>query len=209
MILQLQGSLVDDEAPASSAAKDKDGVKPDESTSAQPKTRTPNQKAHLVATLLSIGALTEGRQILQMHPTLHIAHSNISEAMSRIIHVVIDPVYKALSPISKLMRNWTPPTTPNRNLTNTTNFKLCFSDSEKLLAKKQNGSGYRFFYSDWKTGITAYEDANTAMKVARALLAYVGPHLSKDIRLMNKLIRIGRNMLEQVSSIQFSPHELT
>ena len=131
-----------------------------------------------------------------MYPSIHVPYPSISEAMSRILHVVIEPLYAPLSPAVKLFEGYTPKY-QQKQVTNTTNFKLCYADPAKLVAKRSS-SGLKFFYDDWKSNIPRYEDPEMLLKVLRGLLTYVGPHLSKDARLMVKLIRLGRSQLSDV-----------
>jgi THO complex subunit 2 len=137
---------------------------------------------------------------MNLHPTLHIPHPSIAEAMARLIHVVIEPLYLPLSPLAKLMQHRPPGNENHRPLANTTNFKLSYFDHTQLLCRRHSSNGFKFFYDDWRTGIPRYEDKGMIMKLLRLLLTYVGPHLNRDPRLMGKLIRVGRHLVSQVRS---------
>lgn len=155
-----------------------------------------NQKAGLTLSLLSIGALNKARPILLVYPKLPLMYPDIAESMCRLLDVIIEPVYSPLRSFpltSKKNLEDYPPAIP------TLNTKLCRDEARVILGKKVNPPKLQFFYDKWKEGLPLCTDFTSCVKTLRMLLAHVGPHLCRDVKLVWKIIRIGIAHLKQVS----------
>jgi hypothetical protein len=124
-------------------------------------------------------------------------YPGISEAMSRLLHVVLEPIYDPIRPRRPISVNEDLLPAPYSNL----NFR---QSTQKGLGKKPYIPKFSFFYRDWDVGLVNISDFNSAVKVLRVLLGIVGPHLWKDIRLVYKLIRIGKAHVTTEVSLLFS-----
>ncbi|KAJ3196805.1 THO complex subunit 2 [Irineochytrium annulatum] len=149
-----------------------------------------NQKAMLAAHLIAIGDLSHGRMILDRLPKLCNMYPEIAENMCRLMHVIVEPVYKTIRPTSLFVTK--PMAQRDSVAVNTLNPKLSQIFEKTLVGKKAYPAKYKFFYDPWKEGLPVYTDIDSLLKAIRALLPYVGAHLSKDSVLLSKISRIGR-----------------
>ena len=128
-------------------------------------------------------------------------YSGIAEATSRLLNVIVEPIYTPLQPFASRSVNADlyPPSLPSLN----------FRTEEKVyVGKKTTTSKYGFFYPDWNQGLVTVSDYAGAVKVLRVLLGIVGGHLAKDLPLVYKLIRIGKAHVESVIPFVFASHIL-
>jgi hypothetical protein len=118
-------------------------------------------------------------------------YPGIAEALCRLLHVVIEPVYAPLQPFPSpdVHLDLYPPPHP------TLNHRV---QERASIGRKVATPKYAFFYPDWNTGLLTVSDYGNAVKVLRVLLGIVGGHLSKDIRLVYKILRIGKAHVLQV-----------
>ncbi|KAI8833669.1 transcription factor/nuclear export subunit protein 2-domain-containing protein [Chytriomyces cf. hyalinus JEL632] len=153
-----------------------------------PKPRKTNQKAVLASYLFAIGAITPARQIIDKHPLLIQMHPDIGEYMSRILHVVIEPVYKTLRPIRSRVKPEIPAHQPPPM--NTLNYK--YAQEEAHIGKRGvvHYPKLQFFYEAWKEGLPACKDYDEVVKLLRVLLPYIC--VTTDVILVSKIARIGK-----------------
>jgi THO complex subunit 2 len=152
-----------------------------------------NQKAGLVHALAAIGDLKSARIVLDRVPQLSQMHPSIADAFSRIIHVVIEKVEQPLRPLAGFeftkktanVDDFMPPI-PTLNLTTSP------LDLRVSVGRKSYPPSQQFFYLDWKNDIPTPPNCAGVIKVIKSLLVYVAPHLYRDVRLIGKIIRIGK-----------------
>ena len=180
-----------------------DTKKPGESSNQKEDSSIPqgnpfNQKAGLVYSLAAIGDLKNARTILDRIPQLAQMHPSIADAFSRIIHVVIENVEMPLRPLAGLVFSKEGggvdhfmPAIPSLNLA------TCAIDQKVFVGRKTYPPAQQFFYSGWKNDIPVPTNCAGVIKVVKSLLVYVGPHLYRDVRLIGKLIRVGKYHLAE------------
>ncbi|KAJ3060096.1 THO complex subunit 2, partial [Podochytrium sp. JEL0797] len=155
-------------------------------TTPKPRAKT-NQKAVLAAHLLALGSLTSARQILDRCPVLIQTHPEISEAMSRILHTCLEPIYATLRPIHTRTPLTTLPATQPPPL-NTLNYAL--AQKSVTVGRRLHYAKLQFFYAGWAEGLPQCKTLEEVVKVLRVLLPYVS--VSMDVVLVAKVARVGR-----------------
>lgn len=157
-----------------------------------------NQKAALVHALAAIGDLTNARKILDRLPMLSQVYPEIADSFSRIMHVIISKVETPLRPLSNFPKRQTQPIDSFQPPVNSLDFKACQDPAIVFIGKKQYYCRIKFFYDAWKDAVPVFEDFDNVLKYLRVILLNIGPHLFRDVPLVCKLIRVGREHVRLV-----------
>lgn len=151
--------------------------------------------------LLSVGKLDLGIQILSLHPKMSTVYPDISVALSRLVHVIIDLVYRPISPAAKFMPVTTSEASRIKRYTPTANISDCQIDEIERHGKASNSQLPVYFYNEWRKGIQQSETYESALTCLELYLNHVGIHLYLDLKLATKVARIGKHHIVHVSHL--------
>ncbi|TPX42944.1 hypothetical protein SeMB42_g04930 [Synchytrium endobioticum] len=171
-----------------------------------------NQKANLVETLLAVGAFSEALLILNRFPSLPAMFPDLAYNFLRCLHEFIEPFYRPtcsealahatqikLAPTKEFVAQIQAPFP-----TASTDTKLCPLPTNvfDLLSqgKKLSTTRYRFYYPHWKELLKPPSEPEAFLRSLRGFLTYIGPNLSKDLLLANKIARMGAHMTKEGAS---------
>lgn len=149
----------------------------------------------------SIGQLNLGIQLLSLYPRMSTIHPDVSEALSRLMHVMIDAVYQPISPTRKLT-SINPSNMQNKimaKLIPTSNFNECPLKNEDRYGKSSNVSLNVYFYNQWKSEIIQCDSYEDVLLNLKFYLNHIGIHLYLDLKLASKIARIGKCHIEHVN----------
>lgn len=216
--LTMAGALSDDTpaVPAVSRLRDtesKPSSKPESerNTPAQsdeePKAALPepvDQKVALLRSLLCIGAIPEalfiiGRNkwMLELYPDLH-------SYIFRIAHHSLSKVYESSRPVPP---GQVPVTTKGTIPNSTTRASEYIPRRTLRWAKPElkdagDGIDYRFYWDDWADNVPICQSVDDVFLLCQSLLGLIGPECGRDVLLLTKLARIGRQSIIDDSSSQ-------
>ncbi|KAI8812587.1 transcription factor/nuclear export subunit protein 2-domain-containing protein, partial [Cladochytrium replicatum] len=182
--------LVDDGGPSNNVSPPKSGI-----------SLKKNQKAGLVNALIQIGAIGHAKKILDRLPQIAQMYPDIPRHICRLIHEVIEPLYKVHRPASTTLNvkpaprreDYAPPL-------NVIDHDWIQPYQKVYVGRKLHPTRYTFFYDRWKESLpTNITDMGLLLRYLKGLLLHVGPNLHLDISLLGKLIRLGRAHLKDVS----------
>ncbi|ORX63643.1 hypothetical protein BCR32DRAFT_287619, partial [Anaeromyces robustus] len=195
------GSLSDDTVPSDhkkskdDSSKDKEEKEKKEEKKKIVKT---NQKAGLLAALLSIGDLKNSKIILDVSPRLGIMYQEIVHLISRIIHVSIQPLYKKVMKIPDTEESLEPK--PYLTI----HYELCnpLYEANLVIPRKK---GYRvssvirymFFYQQWKNDIPICNTFDDLLNYIPKFLKYVGIQIHQELTVLTKLVRLAKAHIKE------------
>ncbi|KAF7331994.1 hypothetical protein MKEN_00079700 [Mycena kentingensis (nom. inval.)] len=191
--LALAAPLPTDDRPSISASTGKPKTAPTEQKRAVESKKIQNQRAGIVAALLAVGALKPALAILSKYPWFVDAQPQIADLLLRILKISIAPLYdthlvtKQRNPSFALARprygttGVSPPPPRKPTLTACAPTPPCTSTQD-----------FVFFFPQWTERIPLCSDLGDLLDVIEPLVAFLGPHLSRDSIFMTKLLRLGR-----------------
>jgi THO complex subunit 2 N-terminus len=121
-------------------------------------------------------------------------YPGIADNIGRLVHVAIENVETPLRPLAGLKRkaetdidNFSPPIN---------SIDPVLFPEHVLTGRKLYPPRYKYFFDGWKDMITAYADFSKTLRYLKLVLRDIGPHLYRDVSLVGKLIRIGREHIK-------------
>ena len=169
---------------------------PGEENKKAPDWKLPNQKAALVAALLSIGALRPALAILTKFPWFVDAHIELADLVLRILRHSVTPLYDTVFVLKERNPSFTQP----RARYGSTGVLLTPSRKPQLTIVAPTPPStatteFVFFFPDWSERVplsTTFEDL---VDVIEPLMSFVGLHISRDPLFVSKVTRLGRSQL--------------
>lgn len=155
-----------------------------------------NQKARLVHALFCVGALQPGLAILSKFPWFTSAHSDIADALLRLLNLSLQPLY---TPLSLALRS------PHYTTSNSTS-RGKWSNAKVLTPTTRIpqltltvpvppptlNTSFTFFYPKWHEWVPRLRTHSDLMAVGVPLLRHVGLLVSRDVALLTRLCRVGK-----------------
>jgi THO complex subunit 2 len=211
--LMMAGALPDDMPPPSSMSRRDGPSKTDDSSKAAAGTtktedkmpEPEEQKALLLSSLLTIGALPESLFILGRHNWLLDAFPDkLRPLLFRILHHSLDLVFQQSGPVAsrtvetpvKKQPALDQPTKPAIKLVSPPLRRALKWPSADQQETPEGGIGpYRFYWDEWADNVPVCQSVDDVFTLCDTLLNIVGVNVGRDAALMSKLASIGRKSL--------------
>ncbi|ELU41830.1 tho2 protein [Rhizoctonia solani AG-1 IA] len=159
-----------------------------------------NQKARLVHALFCVGALRQGLSILSKFPWLTSAHSDIADALLRLLDVSFEPLYAPISLAQRSPRYAASNATARGKWTNAKAIVPITRTQQLTLAvpvpPPTFNSFFTFFYPRWHEWVPRLRSHGQLMNVGVPLLRHVGLLVHRNTALLTRLCRIGKAQLD-------------
>jgi THO complex subunit 2 len=159
-----------------------------------------NQKARLVHALFCIGALRQGLIILSKFPWLTSAHSDIADALLRLLSVSFEPLYAPVSLAQRSPNYAASNATARGKWTNAKTIVPLTRAQQLTLAvpvpPPTSSNFFTFFYPRWHEWVPRLRSHSQLMAIGVPLLRHVGLLVHRDAALLTRLCRIGKAQLD-------------
>ncbi|KAK9763193.1 THO2 plays a role in transcriptional elongation, variant 2, partial [Basidiobolus ranarum] len=164
----------------------------------------PNHKAGLTAALLAIGDLQHASFFLYKFPNMSATQPDVADNLCRIMHVMIEDVYRMYSPNRRLTHpialkfrpKYRHSSSGNDRPVNPIKIPLI---STKLPANTRHTT-YEFYYPQWSANILRCVRLDEVHKTLNSLLKFTGVRISRDLILVGKLCRLGKAVMKELSA---------
>ena len=160
----------------------------------------PAQKAIMVTSLLSVGALRPAIALMTRFPWLVDVHREIADLILRVLKHSISPLYSSmfgkernLSFLKPRSRYVSPGnvTSPTRKC----HLTLCAPPPPSTLVQD-----FVFFFPLWSERVPLCITMDDLVDVIEPIMRFIGLHVSREPLFLTKLLRIGRTQLSQTVS---------
>jgi THO complex subunit 2 len=171
-----------------------------------------NQKAQLVYSLLCVGAIRQGLTILSKFPWFASAHSDIADALLRLLNFAFEPLYLPLSLVHRSPQYAASNSAARGKWSNAKVIMPATRVHQLTLwapvPPPTVGASFTFFYPKWSEWIPRLRTHNHLMAIGVPLLKHVGLLACRDVALLTRLCRIGKAQLnasvDSVSCLVFT-----
>ncbi|KAF5393664.1 hypothetical protein D9757_000298 [Collybiopsis confluens] len=183
--------------PSSSLASSKAKPAPASDTKKPPEcSDLPNQKAGIIAALLSLGALKPAIAILSRFPWMVDVQPEIADLIVRVVKLSISDIYNSIKDTYEHNLDFTRP----RSRYGATGVTPPPSLKPSLCLWAPNPPStstveYIFFFPDWTEQVPICSSLDDVVDVVEPLMRFAGIHLSRDPSFLTKLMRLGRQHL--------------
>ncbi|CUA76847.1 THO complex subunit 2 [Rhizoctonia solani] len=159
-----------------------------------------NQKARLVHALFCVGALRQGLAILSKFPWLTSAHSDIADALLRLLNLSFEPLYTPISLARRSPHYVASNTAPRGKWTNAKTV-IPITRTQHLtltvpVPPPTINNSFTFFYPKWHEWVPRLQTHGQLMAIGVPLLRHVGLLVHRDVALLTRLCRIGKVQLD-------------
>ncbi|KIK65595.1 hypothetical protein GYMLUDRAFT_70692 [Collybiopsis luxurians FD-317 M1] len=194
--------------PSSSSSKAKPAPAPEAKKAPEPKD-PPNQKAGILAALLSLGVLKPAIAILSRFPWMVDAHPEIADLLVRVMKLSISEIYDSIKDTSDYNPDFACPRS-RFGATGVTSPPPRRPSLSLWAPTPPNTSTveYVFFFPDWTEQVPICTSLDDVIDVVEPLMRFVGIHLSRDPSFLTKLMRLGRHHLLTTVPVDASTNKL-
>lgn len=161
----------------------------------------PNQKAMLLAALLSIGALRPALAMLTMFPWLVDSHTEIADLLLRVLKTSLGPLYDSVMLKKEPTTSFSQPRprysaggvvkSPSRKAQLT----LCAPTPPSTYTQD-----FVFFFPEWSHHVPMCTEMEDLVDVIEPLMRFIGLHVSREPLFLTKLLRLGKAHLSSTVS---------
>ncbi|ORX92450.1 hypothetical protein K493DRAFT_303320 [Basidiobolus meristosporus CBS 931.73] len=202
--LTMMTALVDDDAGDGSGGSILSTNEAEIPESAAPPRPLPNHKAGLTAALLALGDLQHASFFLYKFPNMSATQPDVADNLCRIMHVMIEDVYRAYSPNRRLTHPIALKFRPKYRHSSSGNDKYGSPTRVPLISTKLPAStrhtSFEFYYPHWNENIVRCSNLEDVHKTLNPLLRFTGVRISRDLILVGKLCRLGKAVMKEFSN---------
>ncbi|KZO92194.1 hypothetical protein CALVIDRAFT_541217 [Calocera viscosa TUFC12733] len=159
------------------------------------KAEPPNHKMGLLRALLSVGALRPALWILTKHPWMFGPYSALADLYLRLLECSLEPLYSRISLTSQFPEEAHALSSPLSRSSPSATPKTVLTDLAPEPPQTANTT-FEFFYDHWKDWIPTCRTSGDIQTLFEPLLRFIGVHAHRNVTLLTKLGRLGKEILE-------------
>lgn len=167
--------------------------------------KEPSQKVGLLTALLSVGALRPAFSILSKFPWLVNLHQEIADLVIRIMKHSIASLYEQTISLEQTEGITQPRSRygPSGPIQPTPRKQVLTLQAPAPTST--SATDFTFFYPHWSQEVPVLNSLDEIEAVVEPLMAFIGPHISRDPIFLAKLARLGRKQLQDPNSDKNQP----
>ncbi|KZT54519.1 hypothetical protein CALCODRAFT_485477 [Calocera cornea HHB12733] len=159
------------------------------------KVEPPNHKMGLLRALLSVGALRPALWILTKHPWMFSQYGALADLYLRMLDHSLQPLYSRISWASQFSQEADALSSPLSSSSPAAKSKMNLTDLAPEPPRTASAI-FEFYYSSWKEWVPVCQTSGDIQTLFEPLLRFIGVHVHRNVALMTKLGRLGKEILE-------------